>query len=158
MGKSVEVKVKCLKKDISNVINYIMIRSNRLWVALPVYAFVCLLTALFGMEDGFDNYIYGLLAAYSLALFFTFAYYCWIPINKYTDYYAKRDETTYIFTEESIEMFGKAVRSVCKWSIFKKAFACPNTIILIDSNRFVLIFPKRCFYSTEDIKDFEEIH
>ena len=100
------------------------------------------------------NY-YGILPFAFLFVGFLFHYLYYIrPMERYKTYYRTRKGGTYIFNNANVLVLGEEIQSTVLWSVFKKAYEIPFAFLLVDTNKFIYIFPKNCF---DDINDIDKL-
>ena len=54
-----------------------------------------------------------------------------------------------------IKVIGEEIQSTFSWSLFKKAYSIPSAFLYYDNNKFMYVFPKRCFSNNKDIEQLE---
>jgi hypothetical protein len=157
LEKTIEVKISYCDKDIKQAMFYIINHIYRLWVVVLCSILVVLGILFYGISKGFDDYLFGLtfVFAFITLLFDGFCYQR--PINGYISFYRKRKGGKYIFSENDIKAIGEEIQSTFIWSVFKKAYDIPSALVFIDENRFMYIFPKRCFDNLADIEQLQQL-
>lgn len=154
---NVEVNISYQDKDIKQAISYIINHIYKLWAAMLCFFIVILGMILYGVINEFSDYNIGLILVFALAALVFYTYYFKRPVNGYLDYYKKRKGGNYIFCEDNINVIGEDMQSTFKWNVFIKLYSIPNALLFYDENKFIYIFPKRCFDSYDDIEQLEQI-
>lgn len=157
MERIVEVGINYCDKDIKQAIDYIIIRINKIWVGFVCFSAVILCMLIYGFINGFSSYLKGQTIVFTVGGLLFYAIYYQIPVNRYVDFYRKRKGGTYTFSDQDIKIVGEKVQSICAWSIFKKGYDIPNSFLLRDENKFLYIFPKRCFGNAADIEMLQQL-
>ncbi|HEX2947049.1 MAG TPA: YcxB family protein [Clostridia bacterium] len=157
METKVEVDINYNEKETRKVVIYFLNHVNKLWIAFPCFAAVLISIILDAIHKRLAEYSYGLLAVYLIAFL---AFYGWFYLripNGFVEFYKKRKGGTYTFSDSDVKIVGSEIQSICAWSVFKEAFETPSALLLSDTNKFLYIFPKRCFKSSEDVEELRRI-
>ncbi|RCX09329.1 hypothetical protein DFR58_1365 [Anaerobacterium chartisolvens] len=157
MDKKLEVNINYCDKDIKQAISYIIIRINKIWVGFVCFSGVILSMLIYGFINGFSSYLKGQTIVFTVCGFLFYAIYYQIPVNGYVDFYRKRKGGIYTFSDHDIKIVGEEVQSICAWGIFKKGYDIHNSFLLRDENKFLYIFPKRCFDNEADIEMLRQV-
>lgn len=157
MGNKILVEIKYTDKDIRDAMFEIINRINRLWVVSACMFVVIVCIFFVEIKSGFSSYYNGLICVFIITyLIFLMLIYIY-PINRYIDVYKRRGDSTFIFTDEKIEVSRKDVQSSCNWGLFIKAFELSKCFVLMDTNKALTILPKRSFKSESDIENIRNI-
>ena len=149
METSVDVQLIYNEKEIKKAISYFILQVNGIRIyALLFYPILLLATVL--------SLIFNEYALLSIVFFICggvlYQVYYARPIEKYWAFYRKRKGSAYRFCEDKIFAINDDVQCTYMWTVFKKAYETPSAFLLLDDNKFVYIFPKRCFSNMLDVE------
>ena len=153
---SIKVHISYNKKEIYKVCTFISNRVYNAWVGLICFITVIVVIIVNWVLSGFSNYNLGLLSIFIIALFiFYYLYYRRLK-EGYWDFYKMKKGGSYFFSDDGIVICGEEIKSECTWNVFKRAIIIPNFFLLFDENKFMYVFPHRCFDPSE-ISIFKEL-
>lgn len=97
---------------------YIINNVKRSWKILLTIVIILTVLVIYGITNGFESYLYGLiLLCLALIVFFYFIFYK-RPINSYIEFYRKRKESIYLFSEKGLQIAGDDGEKLFDWSLF----------------------------------------
>jgi len=156
--QEIQVKVKCTDKEVSKAISYWLLHFQK-WVAarvyfvFPLHIVVASLWVVRIDEVGDVSSV----AFWVLCAFIQLCTAYLLPLGNHQKAYSKRKKTVYTFSDEQVETQSKDTRSEYAWAFFAKAHETPAAFLLVDSQEFVHIFPKRCFENEGDLEGFRTL-
>lgn len=157
MNEIIEVNINYTDKDIKWAITYILNKVYKLWVVLVTIMLIDVGIIIYCINVGYTTYNQVLTITFILlSLLFYYIYYL-RPIYGYINFYGKRKGGKYIFTKENVQIIGEEIESTVLWSVYKKAYNLPKAFVFMDKNKFLYIFPKRCFKNELDIEFLDKL-
>ncbi|QNU65306.1 YcxB family protein [Ruminiclostridium herbifermentans] len=151
MKKEISTKILCNDNDVKQAIIYIINHVKKSWKLFLIPSVVIVGILIYGIKNGFESYLYFiLLLCIALDIIFYIIFYK-MPISSYINFYRKRQEATYIFSELGVQLADKSEKSY-DWDLFINAYETPTAFILSDVKMNYYIFPRRCFENISDIE------
>jgi len=157
--QEIQLKVKCTNKEARKAISYWLIRFQKMvaiwvYVSCPLNFLVGVLALCFTGERNAP--IYHVSFWWFLAFMHLLSYYV-IPLGYQLRTYRNRQMIIYTFSDDHIATWSIEVESKISWPFLKKAHETPAAFLLVDSQDFVHIFPKRCFENETDLEAFRAL-
>lgn len=155
LQNEIKVKISYNDKDIKKSIIYIINNVKKSWHIFPIFIIIIIGILFYGVNNGFENIHYILV---TICIAFLMLFYITLykrPINSYINFYRKKQEGTYIFSEEGICL--EEDQKSYDWSLFVQAYDIPVAFILADAKLNYYIFPKKCFNNLSDIEQLKNL-
>ena len=159
---NIVVKITYEKSEIKRAISYYTLRIRNIRTyALIVYPIITILIiSLFLASEYKPQSIIEYAPQVVTLIFFGHVFYYrgyQQPVKGYLKYYQKRSGGIYGFSNDGVSFVGEEVQSQYLWSVFKKAYEVPSAFLLMDDNKFILVFPKSCFSDSQSIDQFHDL-
>ncbi|PYG87563.1 YcxB-like protein [Ruminiclostridium sufflavum DSM 19573] len=153
----IKVKVLCNDEDVKKAVYYIINYVKKSWNIFPVAIIIIIGNIIYGINNGFNNYFLILLTVCLLLTVLLYTILYKRPVSSYLDYYRKRKENTYIFSDEGIQLVNQSDTKIFEWNKFMGFYETPQTFVLSDFKMIYYIFPKRCFNNFSEVEQIEKL-